>query len=140
MRRAGVVVLAFAAVSGACGGSTPAATTPTVLAPVTTETFSGTVDPLGSASHTFVISQLGEVDVTLTAAGPPSTIFMGLGIGAPSATDGSCALFTNGVVNTQGSATPQLVGTASAGSLCVKVFDIGNQTAPVSYTITVAHT
>jgi hypothetical protein len=31
------------------------------------------------------------------------------------------------------------VGTAAAGELCVAVYDIGNQTAPVSYTLTVAH-
>jgi len=35
--------------------------------------------------------------------------------------------------------TAQLSGTTSAGTLCVQVYDIGNQTAPVSYTVTVTH-
>ncbi len=39
----------------------------------------------------------------------------------------------------QAAATPQLSGVSTAGTLCVNVYDIGNQTAPVTYTVTVAH-
>ena len=36
-------------------------------------------------------------------------------------------------------ASVQLSGLASPATLCVDVHDIGNQTAPVSYTVTVTH-
>ena len=142
MRRGVFAMLACAALVTGCdnsGGS--AAILPTAPAPQTTETFTGTVDPLGSAFNTFTVAQTGEVDVTLTAAGPPSTIFMGLGVGSPNTADGTCTLNlgSGSVVNTQASATPQIVGTASAGPLCVKVFDVGNQTGTINYTVTVAH-
>lgn len=104
---------------------------------LTTETFTGGFDTGGSAFHVFTVAVAGEVDIDLTAAGPPSTIFMGLGVGAPQ--NGTCALFTGGSVSTPAGAIPQLVGTAGAGQYCVAVFDVGNIAAPITYTVTVAH-
>jgi hypothetical protein len=132
-------VLACIALSVACdnsGGST-SPTTPVVL---TTETFTGTVQPAGSDSHNFTVAQQGEVDVTLTSAGPPPTIFMGLGLGTPGTTSGTCALQASVSISTQAGSTPQLPVTApQAGIYCFSVYDIGNQTAAVDYTVTVAH-
>jgi hypothetical protein len=106
--------------------------------PLTTDTFSGSVDPGGLAYHRFTVSRQGEVDITLTAAGPPATITMGLAVGVPSAT--TCELsISGGNVPAQAGTTPQLVGTAAAGELCVAVYDIGNQSVAVNYTVTVAH-
>jgi hypothetical protein len=106
--------------------------------PVVTVTFTGSVDPGGLAFHRFTVAQQGEVDITLTAAGPPATITMGLAVGIPSAT--SCDLrISGGNVAVQAGATPQLVGTAAAGDLCVAIYDVGNQTAAVMYSVTVAH-
>ena len=111
---------------------------PMVVAPTTTtQTFTGTVAVGSNAAHGFTVSSGGQVQVTLTAAGPPATIVMGLGIGSPSA--GSCVLFTNGAVSTAAGTTPQLSGTAPSGSYCVAIFDVGNQTGPIDYTITVMH-
>jgi len=119
-----------------CTSSTAstAATSPTA---VTTETFNGTVNVGGSDFHTFTSTQSGDVNVTLNAASPPSTIFMGVGIGTPSAS--TCALLSGGTADTQAGTTSQLSGTLDAGTYCVEVFDVGNETAPVSYTVTVAH-
>ena len=79
------------------------------------------------------------MSVTLTAAGPPATIFMGLGIGTPSAT--ACAVIASDSTIAQASATAQLSGTVAAGSYCVQVYDVGNEyTTPVTYSVTVAHT
>jgi hypothetical protein len=136
----GVVPLAlvFALAAAACGGgssSTGTTTTPSV--PVKTDTFNGTVTIHGSDSHTFSVSQTGEVDVTLTAAGPPSTIVMGLGVGT---SDGStCTLLAGASTNTQAGSAAQLMGKVSAGTLCVQVSDVGNQTETVTYAVTVAH-
>ena len=142
MRRpliAACVVLASVALSAGCdnsGSSTVASPAPIL----STATFSGTVDPGGKASNSFTVGQSGgEVDITLTAAGPPATIFMGLGVGTPSTDGTTCTVPTGQSVNAQAGTTPQLVGTAAPGTYCVSVFDIGNQTATISYTVTVAH-
>jgi hypothetical protein len=63
---------------------------------------------------------------------------MGVGIGTPSAT--TCAVISGDSTIAPASATAQLTGTLAAGSYCVQVYDVGNQTAPVAYSVTVAHT
>jgi hypothetical protein len=123
----------------ACGSSTDSGTpnfvtpTPTLI----TEAFTGTIDTGGTDFHPFAVTTAGAVNITLTAAGPPPTIFMGLGVGTP--TGSACTLLTNGSVATPAGATAQLSGTIAAGSYCVSVFDIGNQTAPIAYAVTVTH-
>jgi len=119
----------------ACGGGSSSTTPPS--AAVTTETFSGTVAIGGKDFHSFTVKQTGEVDLTLTAAGPPPTISMGLGVGTMNGS--ACSLLPGGSTNTQAGTAVQLAGTVSAGTLCVQVYDIGNQTAPITYTVTVAH-
>src|SRR5689334_17024297 len=131
-RLAPALLLAFLA---ACNNSSSSGL-PTSVSPLTTETFNGTVDVGGVTFNKFVVPTSGEVDVTLTAAGPPSTIYMGLGIGTPTSDNSSCVLLANAYTITQAGATPQLSGTAAAGTLCVEVYDVGNQTAQVSYTVT----
>jgi hypothetical protein len=79
----------------------------------------------------------GQVNVTLTVAGPPPTIYMGVGVGTPS--DTSCSILSNAQVLAQAGTTAQLTGTADAGTYCVVVFDAGNQTAQVTYSVTVTH-
>jgi hypothetical protein len=142
MRQSLIAVLACVALSVACDNSGDSSSTSPTPVVRTSDTFTWTVQPMTSDTHNFTVSQAGQVDVTLTAAGPPSTIFMGLGVGSPSATDGTCQ-FANGAgvgVNTQAASTPQIVGgTSSGGTFCVVVFDIGNQTGPVDYTVTVTH-
>jgi hypothetical protein len=136
MRKTVPVALVLALMGAACDNS-GSDTAPTSV-PLTTDTFSGSVDPGGLAYHRFTVSQQGEVDITLTTAGPPATITMGLAVGIPSAT--TCELsISGGSVPAQAGTIPQLVGTAAAGELCVAVYDIGHQSAAVSYTVTVAH-
>jgi hypothetical protein len=141
-RRVGVIAVALTAVAalllgttGCSGDSTPPATAPTV--PRTTDTFSGIVVVGGSDFHSFPIAAAGTVDVTLTAAAPPSAIVMGLSIGTPG--DGRCAALAGGSTQTPAGAAVQLSGIASPGTLCVDVHDVGSQSAPVSYTVTVTH-
>jgi len=134
-----VAALTFGA--AACGGGDSPSTLTAPTAPTATiisENFTGTVAVSGNDAHTFTVALSGgQVNATLTAAGPPSTIFMGLGIGTPSGS--TCTLLTNGSVVTPAGTTAQLTGTLSAGSYCVMVFDVGNQTAPVTYAVTVNH-
>ena len=136
MRRVIPLALLMALATVACdnGSSTPAPTSPSAL---TTETFSGTVAVGSSDFHTFAATQGGTVSVTLNAAGPPATIFMGVGIGTPSSS--TCALLSGATADTQAGTTSQLSGTLDAGTYCVEVFDVGNESTPVNYSVTVAH-
>jgi hypothetical protein len=131
------VGLALAAVGCTNGGTTlPASATPTPMA--TTDTFTGTVAVGGNDSHPFTVTTPDQsLAVTLTAAGPPSTIFMGLGVGTFSGS--TCTLISTGYLTTQAGTAAQLSGTISAGAYCVMVFDVGNQSAPVTYTVVVNH-
>src|SRR5262245_15797178 len=133
---AALALTAAACTSGSSENTLPIFPAPTP--PSTTETFTGTVQVGGGDIHTFSAAA-GNISVTLTDAAPPAAIVMGLGLGTP-ATDGSCVFFSGAAVRAQAGTTAQLSGTLqSGGSLCVDVFDIGNQSEPVSYSVTVVH-
>jgi hypothetical protein len=129
------VALALAIGVSACGSSASPSTTPTVAR--TTDTFSGTVAVGGRDFHSFTITTTGTIDVTLTAATPPSTVVMGLSIGIPA--NSLCPAMAGASTLTAAGASVQLSGIASPGLLCVDVHDAGYQSAPVSYTVTVTH-
>ena len=131
------LVVALACTAAACTNSTTTPTTPTTVTR-TTDTYSGTVAVKSSDTHGFPVTQAGQVDVTLTVAGPPSTIVMGLGVGTLDASS-NCVLVAGATTNTAAGSSPQLSGIFTAGNICVQVRDIGNATSPVSYTITVLH-
>jgi hypothetical protein len=130
------LVLLFTA-TACTGNNTSTATTTTPTVARTTDTFTGTVQVHGSDFHSFPVTQAGQVDVTLTVAGPPPTIAMGLDVGAPNGS--ACVPFAGASANVQAGSAVQLSGVISAGTVCVQVRDIGNATAPVSYTVTVTH-
>ena len=136
------VTLAVAgATVGGCGGSSSSSNTIAPSTAVVTENFSGTVQPGSFKVHSFTVAAPGSVSVTMTSAGPPATIMMGLGLGNPDAS-GNC-IFLSGAT-TQASAsttTPQLSGTlTSSGAYCVEIADVGNAAGPIAYTIAVSHT
>ena len=132
MRSAFLIVFALALAAGAACNKNDT-TAPSVV----TDTFSGTVALKSSDNHTFSVSQTGEVDVTLTSAGPPSTVVMGVGIGTP---EGSgCSLLAGATAAVVAGTGVAVAGEVTAGTLCVSVYDVGNETAPISYTVTVAH-
>jgi pectate lyase len=140
MKHSLLILLTLTLSASACTTSadTGALTTPAPSVTLTTETVSGTVPVGGSDIHNVVLSQAGELDITLTAAGPPSTIFMGLGIGTLSGS--TCVFLSGGTTNVQAGTTPQLSGSSmAAGPYCVEVYDIGNEASPVTYALTVVH-
>jgi hypothetical protein len=120
--------------------SNSAATTTTAATPIAsaaqTDTFTGTLQVGGTNVHLFNVAQVGTVSATLTAVGPPSTVFVGLALGVPSGT--ACGLAVT--INTQAGSAPQLTGTATlAGQFCVQIYDVGNLAGPASYSVTVTH-
>ena len=134
----GLALVVTTACSG--GSSSGSSTSPSAppLAP-SSDTFTGTVPVGGSDMHPFVVSlSNGQVTADLTAAGPPATIAMGIGIGVISS--GSCSILTNGAVIAAAGPTAQLVGSNfTSGTYCIAVFDVGNQLLDVTYSVTVTH-
>lgn len=140
MKHTLLILLALTLPVAACddGNAADLGTTTAPSVSLTTDSFTGTVAVGGNDAHTFTVSQAGQVDVTLTAAGPPSTIFMGLGVGTPSGS--TCVFLANGTANVQAGTSPQLSGSSmAAGTYCVAVYDIGNQAFPVTYSLSVVH-
>jgi hypothetical protein len=135
MKRLLAIGIALVLTGAACkkddSGSTTAPST------TKTDTFSGTVQVRSSAMHTFTVSAAGQVAVTLTQAGPPATIAMGIGIGTPA--DSVCGVLPGGSVTAAAGTNAQLTGIVSPGTLCVTVFDVGKQTAAITYALTVSH-
>jgi hypothetical protein len=91
---------------------------------------------LGTAVNAFSVLGNGNVDATITAIGPTSTVSMGFGLGQPVGSDCLDYLFTS-VRDAQ--LGRDLSATVPAGNYCVVIADIGNLTAPANYTITVIH-
>lgn len=137
MRRT-LKLLVFAAMTGAaCSGvETPTSATATATSPVSV-TYSTTFAPLGGAARLFTASRAGVVSVTLTAAGPPSTVALGLGVGIPRSDGGGC-LLSQSVITPAGPAA-QLSTSVDAGDYCVKLFDGGTLTELVTVTVALTH-
>lgn len=98
----------------------------------TTETFTGTVAPLSSTSHSVAVAGSGEVTATLSTIS--SGVTVGLAIGSESA--GAC---TRTASNDAATAGTSLSTEVEAGSHCVVVYDAGTLAATASYTLSVAH-
>jgi hypothetical protein len=114
-------------------------TTATVAAPTVSESFTGTLPVAGFKFYSFNIAVNGTVNVTLNSvsgAGVPATVQLGLGIGQPSGLD--CAATTTVTAGIT-AAAPQTTGTFGPGLFCVRVFDVGNLFAPANFNITIAH-
>jgi hypothetical protein len=131
-----VLIPAFAG-AVACDNGGSSSISPT--APQQTESFSGTVAVGGIDAQGFTVSQTGPITVVLTAAGPPSTIFMALGLGV-GGSGSSCVV-------TATSGNPALVqagqqisfSAVNPGGYCYEVIDVGNASTAISYTVTIAH-
>lgn len=130
-------LMCAAAMSAGCGDSTtPTAPTAATTSPVTV-TYSTSFGPLGAAARAFTASQAGTVSVTLLSAGPPSDVALGLGVGIPRADGGGCTLAQS--VTTSAAPAAQIVTTVDAGNYCVRIFDTGLLTDPVTVTVTIVH-
>src|SRR5262245_6663660 len=136
-----VSVAVVGAASAACGGSSSSSSVVAPSTTVTTENFTGTVDPGGIKIYSFLVNSPGTINVTMTSAGPPATITMGLGLGNPDSS-GNCIFLSGATTSAVASTTtPQLSGTlTSSGAYCVEIADIGNAAGPITYSIAVSHT
>ena len=114
------LVLLTAVAAAGCNTQTADNSTTTPTAPTTTTIteppFAGTLKMGGTPQIlTFSVSQVGPLTVTLTAAGPPPTVVVGLAIGTPtfSTTGTTCTPIATASAQV-GINAPQLSGTVSA--------------------------
>ncbi len=124
------LVLIAAVAAAGCNTQTAdnsGSTTTTPSAPTITEpAFSGTLKMGGTPQIlTFNVVQVGPLTVTLTAAGPPTTVVVGLAVGTPTFSTAGTTCTPIATANAQvGVNVPQLSGTVSAaGSYCLAVYD-----------------
>ena len=128
--------MVVALASGACNLLNDVTSPDTPSSPSSSsETFGGTVGVQGSSRSTFTVAQQGTVTVTLSAVSP--SVAMGLGIGTPNGAT-ACAM-TSSTTTALAGPTPQLTVTQAPGNYCVSVYDVGNVTASVTYSVVVAH-
>jgi hypothetical protein len=122
----------------ACGCSSGDSNLGLLGTPRTTDTITGTLPADSVNTHFFAVARGGTVDVTLTSAGPPDDVVLGLGVGSPLA-DNTCELAI--AVTTPAGTVPQIAGRAqAAGDLCIEVFDPGGTlTEDVTYVLKVVH-
>ncbi len=127
-----LVVAASAA--WACGGTSNNPFNPTPPAPETL-TFDGTLTPNGAQTFSFPANYSGTVTATLTSFGPDSPLTVGLSLGTWSGS--ACTLVVTNDSATQG--TVVTATSSSAGSLCVRVYDVGTLTEALPFIVTVVH-
>ncbi len=116
------LVLSIAGIGVGCSGEI--SNFPTTPDPVVvTETFSGTININGAATHAVFTSATGTVSATLTSLGENAPSKIGFSMGTLSSI-GTCTVVLvndSSVVNTSLSGTVSTLG----GSLCVRVYDVG---------------
>ena len=126
--------LVMAALASACGDNNPAATvspSPTDN-PTTTETFTGTLLPLSSTWHPFTATAAGSMTLTLTALDP--AVVVGMGVGTTPTSGCGVQVWNNGSTTATVVTSP-----INPGLYCVTIYDVGNVTGSVAYTLTVTH-
>ena len=138
----GLLVLAFTAgTTWGCGSSTATTTPTTPTTPTTTsvtETFMGTLNMNGAATHTFTANAAGTVTATLTSLGPDSPLTVGIGLGTWNGT--GCAVGGGIWVDTAAQSAVVIATVSAAALLCVRIADVAAKvTDPLTYTITVVH-
>jgi hypothetical protein len=116
----------------ACGGDPDTPTSPSASV---TETFQATLDVGGVTTHAFP-SNDGTLTITVRTVSAPGAGF-GLGLGTWNARSGTCTLALSSGSAKQGDAFQ--AAASVAGAYCVQVGDAGGLTAPLGYTLTVAH-
>ena len=130
-----IPVSALVLTCGLAAGCDDAAPVAPVDPPVqVNETFPGTINVNGAATHVVVTERAGQAIATLESLSPDSAAVVSFMFGT---WNGSyCQVI---LVKDDATTGANLIGTASAGTFCVRVADIGRLTEPTTYSIKVSH-
>jgi hypothetical protein len=132
-RSALLAMFSAAALSAAaCSNSN---TTPDPVPDPVVDVFSGTLTPSGGVTHTFVTPRSGSIEARLTTLAPDGTVIIGVALGTWNGS--ACQIILSNDKATTGSTVTG--ATSGAGNLCVRVYDVGNVTEPMTYDIQVTH-
>jgi hypothetical protein len=131
-------VLLLACTLAGCDDEPDLPTNPTLPDPVT-DTFSGTITQNGAATHNFAAAAGGAVTATLKAIGTDNTLVVGLSLGNWNSTSSTCTIVKANDAATGG--TVMNATMTAAGSLCVRIYDVGNVPAAnaAAYSVEVVH-
>ena len=139
-----VLVTLFVCVS-ACGGKTGPSEVPTL----STETFTGTIDPLGASSHPFTVRyEAGYTDASitvnsLTAVSNGAAAATTIGVAFGNMNQGVCTRAPSySILATLNQELPTSDQPFIAGTFCIQIFDHPDSptvTEPVNYSLTVKH-
>ena len=133
--RGGLALLVVATLGlAACDNTVNDNQTPTTPTETLTETFSGTINVNGAATHPFVVVGGGTVTVTLTTVAPEDAT-AGLSLGTWNGA--SCQIV---LANDTALLGNTITGTVSSvGTLCARIYDTGKLVGATDYTLTVVH-
>lgn len=114
---------------------TPVEPTPEATVLQISENFSGTLTPNSARTHTFPTASSGSITATLTEFGPVEELKVGLSLGT---WNGSACQIV--IANDQAAKGTTVRGSAtSAGTLCVRIYDVGTLTETATYELVVVH-
>jgi ABC-type Fe3+-hydroxamate transport system substrate-binding protein len=134
--RSRALLLAVAILAmGACSNNALTTATPTTSPCPCTDGFAGTLSANGAFTHTFTITTLGSVSAAIVSLAPNSSQIVGFGLGVWNGT--SCTVASSTDIATTGSSIT--LNASSAGTLCVRLYDVGFITTPVLYQLQVVH-
>jgi hypothetical protein len=145
MTRLFPAAIVLAILAAGCEDANVLPPTPPVAEATVTETFTGTVNVLNVSSHNFFVGTTGKLVITLSSVRPTadpetaSNVAVGLGVGVPAGFSCALTLGSDASKTVQASSSAQIRGTAISGTFCVTIYDVGNLTDSVDYTIIVAH-
>ena len=134
--RGAALILLLAATAACSGNDSP--TAPTSTASQQTELFSGVLPRGGSRFYAFTVTDPAYVTAMLasvTAGGPALGTPLGLAFGTPAGTD--CAMAES--ITASPALTAQLSAYKGKGIHCVRVYDIGQLAADVSFAVRLVH-
>ena len=119
----------------ACDGGDTTTPTPTPTPTNITETFAGSINTNGAATFTFPTTAAGLVTASLRSLTPVTTIQVSLSLGTWNGTN--CQVVLTNDRASQGGAISGSV--AGAGTLCVRISDIGQVTQTTGFEVVVVH-
>ena len=98
-----------------------------------TETFTGTVAPVSNSTFNFDVKGSGEFWIKIVSLNPAATVGIGFGV----RTSSGCGMVQFNDFATAGATA--LTNSIVQGAYCAGIYDSGQMTTTVSYTITVNH-
>ena len=129
------LVLALSVAGSACDSGDSTTPTPTTPGATITETFSGSLTINGAVTFSFSTTGSGTLTATLRTVGPNTATQIGLALGTWNGV--SCAVQISNDRSVIGTTVTGQVN--AAGSLCARLYDVGQLTQTSTFEIVVVH-